>query len=79
MLESALSQAIECKKMNELNYMTDYSDHIGIIGGGIAGLALGCALLKEGIPTVIFEKRHSDGRDELIDGNMTSGAICSDD
>jgi salicylate hydroxylase len=42
--------------MNELNYMTDYSDHIGIIGGGIAGLTLGCALLKEGIPTVIFEK-----------------------
>ena len=36
--------------------MTDYSDHIGIIGGGIAGLTLGCALLKEGIPTVIFEK-----------------------
>jgi hypothetical protein len=30
-------------------------------------------------PTVIFEKRHSDGRDELIDGNMTSGAICLKD
>jgi hypothetical protein len=30
-------------------------------------------------PTVIFEKRHSDGRDQLIDGNMTSGAICSKD
>ena len=28
-------------------------------------------------PTVIFEKRHSDGRDQLIDGNMTSGAICA--
>ena len=36
--------------------MTDYSDHIGIIGGGIAGLTLGCALSKEGISTVIFEK-----------------------
>ena len=36
--------------------MTDYSDHIGIIGGGIAGLTLGCALLKEGIPAVIFER-----------------------
>lgn len=36
--------------------MTDYSDHIGIIGGGIAGLTLGCALLKEGIPAIIFEK-----------------------
>ena len=36
--------------------MTDYSDHIGIIGGGIAGLTLGCSLLKEGIPATIFEK-----------------------
>ena len=36
--------------------MKDYSGHIGIIGGGIAGLTLGCALLKEDIPTVIFEK-----------------------
>jgi salicylate hydroxylase len=36
--------------------MKDYSRHIGIIGGGIAGLTLGCALLKEDIPTVIFEK-----------------------
>ena len=36
--------------------MRDYSDHIGIIGGGIAGLTFGCALLKEGIPTIIFEQ-----------------------
>jgi 2-polyprenyl-6-methoxyphenol hydroxylase-like FAD-dependent oxidoreductase len=36
--------------------MTNYSDHIGIIGGGIAGLTLGCSLLKEGIPATIFEK-----------------------
>ena len=36
--------------------MTDYSDHIGIIGGGIAGLTLGCSLLKDGIPATIFEK-----------------------
>ena len=34
----------------------DYSGHIGIIGGGIAGLTLGCSLLKEGIPAIIFEK-----------------------
>tara|TARA_Y100000310_G_scaffold210335_1_gene210935 strand:- start:78 stop:1469 length:1392 start_codon:yes stop_codon:yes gene_type:complete len=27
-------------------------------------------------PTVILENRHPDGRDQLIDGNMTSGAIC---
>ncbi len=36
--------------------MTDHRNHIGIIGGGIAGLTLGCALLKEGIPAIIFEK-----------------------
>jgi salicylate hydroxylase len=40
--------------------MTDYSDHIGIIGGGIAGLTLGCSLLKEGISAVIFEKMPED-------------------
>ena len=36
--------------------MSDYRKHIGIIGGGIAGLTLGCALLKQGIPAIIFEK-----------------------
>lgn len=36
--------------------MSDYRNHIGIIGGGIAGLTLGCALLKQGIPVIIFEK-----------------------
>jgi len=36
--------------------MSDYYSHIGIIGGGIAGLTLGCALLKQGIPAIIFEK-----------------------
>ena len=36
--------------------MGDYRNHIGIIGGGIAGLTLGCALLKQGIPAIIFEK-----------------------
>ena len=40
--------------------MKDYSDHIGIIGGGIAGLTLGCTLLKEGIPAIIFEKMPED-------------------
>ena len=30
-------------------------------------------------PCVIFEKRADDGRDTLIDGNMTSGAICQKD
>ena len=36
--------------------MGDYRNHIGIIGGGIAGLTLGCALLKKGIPAIVFEK-----------------------
>jgi len=36
--------------------MSDYRNHIGIIGGGIAGLTLGCVLLKQGIPAIIFEK-----------------------
>ena len=36
--------------------MSDYRNHIGIIGGGIAGLTLGCALLETGIPAIIFEK-----------------------
>ena len=36
--------------------MSDYRNHIGIIGGGIAGLTLGCALLKQDIPVIIFEK-----------------------
>ncbi|MDA8840467.1 FAD-dependent monooxygenase [Gammaproteobacteria bacterium] len=36
--------------------MSDYRNHIGIIGGGIAGLTFGCALLKQGIPAIIFEK-----------------------
>ena len=36
--------------------MNNLSDRVGIIGGGIAGLTLGCTLLKEGIPAVIFEQ-----------------------
>ena len=36
--------------------MIDYRNHIGIIGGGISGVTLGCALLKQGIPAIIFEK-----------------------
>ena len=36
--------------------MDNYSKHVAILGGGIAGLSLGCTFLKEGIPAVIFEK-----------------------
>ena len=39
--------------------MKDYSSHIGIIGGGIAGLTAGCALRLEGINSVIFERNES--------------------
>ena len=39
------------------NYsMKDYSNHIGIIGAGISGLALGSILKTNNIPCVIFEK-----------------------
>ena len=39
--------------------MNNYSDHIAIIGGGIAGLALGIILKKNNINCVIFEKSKS--------------------
>ena len=37
-------------------HMKDYSNHIGIIGAGISGLALGSILKTNNIPCVIFEK-----------------------
>ena len=36
--------------------MKSYSSHIGIIGGGIAGLTVGCALRLQGINTIVFER-----------------------
>ena len=36
--------------------MSDYSSHIGIVGGGISGLTAGCTLLEQGHKTVIFER-----------------------
>ena len=36
--------------------MNTYGNHIAIIGGGIAGLALGIMLKKNNIPNVIFER-----------------------
>jgi len=41
--------------------MEKYKDHIAIIGSGIAGLTIGCILLKEGVPSVIFEKAFRAG------------------
>ena len=38
------------------NLVNKYSNHIAIIGSGIAGLALGCILKKADIPVIIFEK-----------------------
>ena len=38
--------------------MNDYSKHIAIIGGGIAGLSLGCFLLRKDIQPVILNDRH---------------------
>ena len=39
--------------------MSNYSKHVAVIGAGIAGLALGCVLKKEGINVVIFEKNET--------------------
>ena len=36
--------------------MKNYSSHIGIIGGGIAGFTVGCALRLQGINTIVFER-----------------------
>ena len=36
--------------------MADFSSHVGIIGGGIAGLTAGCALRLQGIKTIVFER-----------------------
>ena len=36
--------------------MNDFSEHIAIIGGGIAGLSLGCFLLRKNIKPIIFER-----------------------
>jgi salicylate hydroxylase len=36
--------------------INDLSEHIAIVGGGIAGLSLGCFLQKYGIKNVIYEK-----------------------
>jgi salicylate hydroxylase len=55
--------------------MIDYRNHIGIIGGGISGLTLGCALLKQGIPAIIFEKMP----EETSHGaaiSLSSNALC---
>jgi len=38
------------------NFVSKFSDHIAIVGAGIAGLALGVILKKAKIPVVIFEK-----------------------
>ena len=41
------------------NTRNNFSDHIAIIGAGIAGLCLGCFLKKSGLPVIIFEKSSS--------------------
>ena len=41
--------------------MNRYKDHVAIIGCGIAGLAIGCVLLREGIHSIIFEKHSKLG------------------
>jgi len=52
--------------------MNDFSSYIGIIGGGISGLTLGCTLKKYRINTIIFEKEphlHDEGAGISISPN----------
>jgi len=63
---------VRAKDYNE--HKKDIRDRINDVQGNVN--------LEENLnidPTVILENRHPDGRDQLIDGNMTSGAICSKD
>ena len=55
--------------------LKSYFDHIGIVGGGIGGLTLGCALLKEGIPAVIFEKSSEDASHGAAI-SLSQNALC---
>ena len=36
--------------------MKSHEEKVGIVGAGIAGLTLGCTLLQNGIPAIIFEQ-----------------------
>ena len=38
--------------------MKSHEEKVGIIGAGIAGLTLGCTLLQNGIPAIIFEQKY---------------------
>jgi len=52
--------------------MHDFTSYIGIIGGGISGLTLGCTLRKNGIKSIIFEKEndiHDEGAGISISPN----------
>ena len=52
--------------------MHDFASYIGIIGGGISGLTLGCTLRKNGIKSIIFEKEndiHDEGAGISISPN----------
>ena len=52
--------------------MHDFSSYIGIIGGGISGLTLGCTLKKYRINTIKFEKEpqlHDEGAGISISPN----------
>ena len=39
--------------------MSDYTSHIAIIGGGIAGLTAACTLKSHGIKTIVFERSNT--------------------
>ena len=55
--------------------MNNLSNRVGIIGGGIAGLTLGCTLLKEGIPAIIFEQS-SEEKSHGAAISLSQNALC---
>ncbi len=55
--------------------MNNLSNRVGIIGGGIAGLTLGCTLLKAGILAVIFE-HSSEEKSHGAAISLTQNALC---
>ena len=58
--------------------MSNFFNHIGIIGGGISGLTLGCTLRKYGINTVIFEKQPYNHKESAGISISPNGIVALD-
>tara|TARA_B100000212_G_scaffold266599_1_gene206092 strand:- start:3751 stop:4890 length:1140 start_codon:yes stop_codon:yes gene_type:complete len=58
--------------------VSNFFNHIGIIGGGISGLTLGCTLRKYGINTVIFEKQPYNHKESAGISISPNGIVALD-